>query len=362
MNLCSKLFSNKLQAKFIVCIAAILVICGCAKKHNSSGELLPSTADLNGLSIFDDTPPPTMLSELKLFSEPSDLKLISGFIPYEVNQGFWSDGADKTRWVYINPQKEIEVGTEGYLIIPNNSIVIKHFSLSDRNGPIPVETRLLVKKIGVWQALSYRWNADKTDAVLVEKPMQETFTWLTFQGETKEIDWFFAGGTCQYCHNAATETVAGLSLPQLDREVSYGHNSIHQLTAWEQLGWLSSSIVDEQRQGFVTPRIDDSTTPISVRARSYLDINCSVCHRPNGREASLDLRYDADLSKYLNAEPRFGDLGIDGAKIISTDPRTSLIFLRMQRTDKYHMPYISSHVADTQALDLLEKWIVSGEF
>ena len=49
-------------------------------------------------------------------------------------------------------------------------------------------------------------------------------------------------------------------------------------------------------RGFANPY--DKTADLNARARSYLDVNCSVCHAPGGEGLSqIDLRFHTPLTK-----------------------------------------------------------------
>jgi len=44
---------------------------------------------------------PSHLSATGIFEDLARLRFHSGFVPYEVNLPFWSDGAEKRRWIAL---------------------------------------------------------------------------------------------------------------------------------------------------------------------------------------------------------------------------------------------------------------------
>jgi hypothetical protein len=92
-------------------------------------------------------------------TQPAD-----GLIPYAINAPFWSDGADKERWVALPDGATIDVLPDGDLDLPIGSVVMKKFSV----GGNAIETRLLMRHDdGVWAGYSYEWDADGKDATLL---------------------------------------------------------------------------------------------------------------------------------------------------------------------------------------------------
>ena len=96
-----------------------------------------------------------------------------------------------------------------------------------------------------------------------------------------------------------------------------------------------------------------------------LDVNCAMCHRPNGPgNASIDLRYATKLdeTKLLDEKPAQGDLGVADARIIKPgDADSSLLYLRMNTLSNGRMPNIGSNVIDEESVKLLREWIDSME-
>ena len=54
---------------------------------------------------------------------------VEGLIPYEINAPFWSDSADKERWLAVPDGTTISVGADGDFNFPNGTVLAKHFRL-----------------------------------------------------------------------------------------------------------------------------------------------------------------------------------------------------------------------------------------
>jgi putative heme-binding domain-containing protein len=106
----------------------------------------------------------------------------------------------------------------------------------------------------------------------------------------------------------------------------------------------------------------DSSQKLDDRARSYLAVNCSMCHHPRG---------NAIVSFYLKREMPFeqlntskgtgiGTFGMPDARlIVPGDPYRSVLFYRMSKLGYARMPYIGSRVVDSAGVALMEEWIRS---
>ena len=83
--------------------------------------------------------------------------------------------------------------------------------------------------------------------------------------------------------------------------------------------------------------LDDESAPLELRVRSYLDVNCSACHRPGGpSRGAFDARITTPLAdqKLLNGDLMAGDLGIAGARLLLPgSPDKSVLFQRLRRND-----------------------------
>ncbi|MEL7065761.1 MAG: PQQ-dependent sugar dehydrogenase, partial [Bacteroidota bacterium] len=170
---------------------------------DSEGEIYAMKlygTDLDGGRIYklvqSGTPsnPPTLLSATGVFKDLSTLEPSDGVYPYKMNVPFWSDAADKYRWMAIPNDGTHDSDTEQIKFKeseewdwPSGSIWIKHFDLqideSNPNLKKRLETRIMVmgedRKL---YGLDYRWNDSETDAVLETDSRQDTITVQTAAG------------------------------------------------------------------------------------------------------------------------------------------------------------------------------------
>ncbi|HET6584619.1 MAG TPA: PQQ-dependent sugar dehydrogenase [Nannocystaceae bacterium] len=290
----------------------------------------------------DDAFPRTLLASGCVRSDDPTLP-IDELVPYEVNVPFWSDGADKHRYLAV-PRGRIGVGEDGDFDLPVGSVLLKSFVRDD----VPIETRLLVRHDdGEWAGYSYAWLADGSDAELV------------VDARTVDIGggpWVFpAIEDCTYCHTAAAGGSLGLETAQLARTVDGmdGMDQLDQLDHFVELGLLR-----ERPAGAALPAADAS---IGERARAWLHVNCSQCHRPEGPagRARLDLRMQTSLAESgLCDSPKAGTIDLADPRIVSPGaPEMSVLLARVRSTGGIRMPPVASLVVDDDGAALLDAWI-----
>src|SRR6267142_7273711 len=103
----------------------------------------------------------------------------------------------------------------------------------------------------------------------------------------------------------------------------------------------------------------NTTAPLELRVRSYLDANCAMCHRPGGAGAFFDARFDTPLAKQnLINGPVQNPLGINGTKVIAPgDTNKSVLFRRISIAGENQMPPLAKNVVDENAVAAFAKWI-----
>jgi len=311
---------------------------------------------------------PLLLSETGVFSDTAKRIPSTGLIPYELVVAFWSDGADKSRWVAL-PSGNIAFSATGEWRFPPGTVFVKNFDLpTDAAHPSAkrrLETRLLVcdSAGGVYGAV-YKWRADGSDADLLAGSQIEDISIRSANGEIHQQSWYYPSRQdCLTCHTANAGGVLGVKTRQLNRSFTYPSGvSDNELRTWNHLGLFAPQFKDEDLQTFGTlARADDTARTLEDRARSYLDANCSQCHRPGGTVANFDARYGTPLgSQALIDGPVLIDQGIDRPRVISPhDIWRSIAYMRANTVGDIKMPPLARETIDQQGMQLLKEWINS---
>lgn len=319
-------------------------------------------------------PPPPKLPLPKLLSQTgtfTDLKTLTPqdyLIPYSVNSPLWSDGAIKSRWMILPTTRKIHFTQKGEWTFPAGTVFVKNFSLQvDDTDPTKLrrlETRLIVRDAsGNVYGATYKWRPDLSDADLVNAGTNETIEIKTANGMRTQT-WFYPGRQdCLTCHTTASGGVLGVKTRQLNGNLTYPNGATdNQLRALNHIGAFDTTLDEKQIQFYdklVT--ITNKHAPLTVRVRSYLDANCSQCHRPGGAEAFFDARFDTPLKqqKIING-PVGNTMGIQGARVVVPgDPSKSLLYQRVSMLGNMQMPPLAKNVIDDHAVAVLNEWIQS---
>jgi glucose/arabinose dehydrogenase len=281
---------------------------------------------------------PRRLSETGCVDLDRPREPVHGALPYDVAVPFWSDGADKARFVATSGGRAT-LGSDGDWDLPPGTVLVKSFF----RGDAPIETRLLVRHDdGEWAGYGYAWRLDGSDADYVETSFEEL---------REGSPWYFpATRDCDACHTSKAGRSLGLTTGQL--------------AVGDQLArFADAGLIDAVPSGAPLPALG-GTAPAAERARAYLDVNCSMCHQPYGPagRAKLDLRYatpfaDAGLCGEV---PNGGDLDIEGALIVAPgDPEASILSLRLRALGDAHMPPIGITSVDEAGAAVVDEWIRS---
>jgi uncharacterized repeat protein (TIGR03806 family) len=317
---------------------------------------------------------PQLLSQTGAFQDTRQLVPSPSLIPYELNAPFWSDGALKWRWMALpnekgTGQKTIGFAPTGEWSFPNGTVFVKHFEMGmDDTRPEKkrrLETRLLVRDStgGVYGA-TYKWRADNSDAELLKESLSEPLIIKTASG-TRTQTWYYPNpADCRTCHTTNAGGVLGVKTRQLNCDFSYPGTGVkdNQLRAWNHAGLFAPKFEEREIAAFARlVRPDDRSASLEQRARSYLDANCSQCHRPGGVVSYFDARYDTPLAKQnLIDAPVVIDQGIDGARAIApNDVWRSVVLLRATTLDAIKMPPLAHEVIDEKGAQLLREWVAS---
>jgi uncharacterized repeat protein (TIGR03806 family) len=315
---------------------------------------------------------PKLLSQTGAFKDVRTLTPSESLIPYDLNVSFWSDGATKSRWISLpnenGPAQKISFSPTGEWKFPPGTVLVKHFELpiddTQPNLHRRLETRFIVcDSTGSVYGVTYKWRPDNSDAELLSTNLVEAIPVRTASGVRTQQWYYPSREDCRTCHTRLAGGVLGPKTRQLNRDFAYPSGvTDNQLLTWNHIGLFDTHLEESALSS--CPKLaksDDTSRPIEDRARSYLDANCSHCHRPNGTVASFDARYDRPLAEQnLIKGPVLIDEGIDNASIIApNDIWRSIALVRMRTLEGFKMPPLAHQVTDTNGIALIEQWVQS---
>lgn len=310
---------------------------------------------------------PKLLSETGAFRrdkrkalEPCDF-----MVPYAVIVPFWSDEAEKRRWMVVpstEKNAKIQFHAEGPWTFPNGTLFVKNFErLAADKSPHPIETRIFVVNGDASYGASYRWRADFSDADLVTESDRMSTVAVSDSRDGAEAWHYPSPQECMTCHTVAAGYVLGVNTKQLNRNVlDASENTVNQLLMWNRANLFERPLPIESHKDWPQlAELQDESQSLEIRSRSYLDVNCASCHQPGGAPTALDLRYQTpfDRTAIVNTPVRI-NLGVDNARAIAPhDPWRSMILLRMKTLEPIKMPPIRE-MTDQGGVELLERWVL----
>jgi len=286
--------------------------------------------------------------------DPADItQPYAGLIAYDLNARFWSDGADKTRFLGLPNGTTISIDGQDDWQFPIGTVIVKNFLLNNNL----IETRHLMRHPdGVWAGYTYEWDALQTEATRV------------VGGKTVDIagqDWVFPSeAQCDQCHSGVAGHALGPETAQLNKDFTYPSTgrTDNQLETLDHVMMFASPLAGtpDTLPALADPM--DTNADLDDRARAYLHTNCAGCHRPlGGTPVDIDLRYYTPLQNTgtCDATPQAGMVGIMDARIIAPGDaaRSTLVARTNRRGDFVAMPPVGSNAVDTEGVALLTEWV-----
>lgn len=324
---------------------------------------------------------PRQLSQTGLFEEVSSLKTAPGVFEYTINSPHWNDGTASRRFAAIPPaasktpilpklevhkRQSFQEGVlKGHWDIPSGSVFVRNVGWPQDDGsPYWLETQVLRRQDDRWQAYSYVWNKEQTDAELA--PAAGLTIAHPDQSELARHDrqWKVHSRTqCMVCHSNWAGNILGFRYGQLDRRPASGTQiEKNQLAALESVGLID---LEEKRRPTSQRMPDpfDESQPLADRARSWLHTNCAHCHRKGGGgTAPFELQYHLkteDLN-LLGQRPSQGSFAIYQPAVVAPGrPYQSLLLYRLGKHGRGHMPHLGASMVDERAIVLIRDWIKS---
>jgi uncharacterized repeat protein (TIGR03806 family) len=338
---------------------------------------------------------PERLSEWGILTRSGDrLRLGDGAIAYDINTPLFSDYALKLRVIWLPPGTAARFDPQDVFDLPVGTILAKSFfyyydapvSEQEQVPPLAreldwdgevgrldlahvelIETRLLVRQAGGWDALPYVWDGD--DARLAITGALRRYTLAGHDGPQDLAYVVPTRNECDNCHatdhsTGATQPI-GIKARHLDR--GYHAGPVNQLEAWAQRGRLDGlPAVRGRPNAQMTHADDDLADDLAHHARSYLDANCGHCHNPVGAAdtSGLWLDYADHPPRQLGVckQPIAAGRGSGGHfySIVPGHPEQSILAFRMATTDPAaRMPELGRDVVHREGLALVSEWIAS---
>ncbi|KGO89484.1 hypothetical protein [Flavobacterium suncheonense] len=364
---------------FLTVFALIVTIIAC----NSSDEadqyepVSPVVMDLTQV-------PYPKLSDYKFFE--GDLKNLTpalGVLPYKPASSLFSDYAHKKRFVWMpKGTKATYNGDDKVLELPVGAAIIKNFyydNVQPGNTVKIVETRLMIRKATGWIFANYVWNDEQTEAFFDLAGSYQDISWIE-NGETKNVTYRIPSDVqCITCHktkqtiNDVEETIyipIGIKPQNLNFNYNYGAAEVkNQLTKWIEAGYLENNFT-LPTEANSTVDYEDTSKPLDLRARSYVDINCAHCHTDNKHCDYRPMRFafsqtggtngNTNMGVCVNTEDMQG-FPSNLAKIVTpANTFKSMLYYRINTTEEaIRMPLHGRTLIHTEGVALMEQWINS---
>ncbi|MEO5777832.1 MAG: hypothetical protein ABIQ27_13080 [Flavobacterium sp.] len=293
-------------------------------------------------------------------------------IPYEPASSLFTDYASKKRFTWMPAGVAATYNEDGKVLnFPVGTVLIKTFyytTIQPGNTTKLIETRLMVRKSDGWKFYEYLWNDAQTDADLVSgldftNGSTKNITFAKPSGEIITTDYRIpSDGECFACHKInETATPIGVKPQNLNHNYAYGGTNMNILQKLVEQGYLGSypsTIVS-------TVDYHDTTQPLDLRLRSYLDANCAHCHQDEARCYYRPVRFPFGLS---NIDSNIGICLVADEEISPTLQKVitpgnynkSIMHYRMISNDESErMPLLGRTIVHDEGVALLQQYILS---
>ena len=312
---------------------------------------------------------PPVLSEFEFFIDQTQQLPADNVHPYELVTTLFSDYSYKSRFVYVPDGKKGIYQKDWVFDFPVGSALIKtfYYPIDERNlelGSKLLETRVLLHKETGWEAVSYAWNEEQTEAFIKIAGKTINTSWVNHEGIKREVRYRVPNkNQCKECHST-NDVISpiGPKARNLDKNLTYGSETKNQLAYL-----LQKEVIDSIPINFQTVSDwEDESQSLEDRARAYLAINCGHCHTPSGVANSTGLYLDFNevrpLHLGINKSPVATGRGSGNLKysIVPGKAQESILLFRMISTDPgVMMPESGRSLVHTEAVSLVEEWINS---
>jgi hypothetical protein len=291
--------------------------------------------------VLDDAP--QWLSETGLYADIEQGTIAPEARPFTPQFPLWSDGADKSRWVYLPPCEPIDTADMDAWELPVGTRLWKEFT---RDG-VRIETRLIARTgvtAGDWIFATYVWNGADAEHTLDGV--------VDALGTGHDVPPEFQ---CTSCHRQSWR-VLGFSAIQL---------------AYDGTGVDLQTLIDEAALG--DPPLEPIVVPgdaLAQAALGTLHANCGNCHAWDGVPfVDVQLRLRSSDATVMETDTWITAVDVPttmfecgGCDLIEPGlPDASAIVLRMleRGPESEQMPPIATELVDALGVDAVSTWIAA---
>jgi uncharacterized repeat protein (TIGR03806 family) len=315
---------------------------------------------------LEDIPYET-LSEYNFFEgDMKNLEPVPSVLPYDLNSPLFSDYAHKKRFVWMPDGTTATYASDHTpLDFPVGGVLIKNFyydNVQPGNTTRIIETRLMFMTEDGWDFAKYVWNDEQTEATFSNDGSFIDIDWIE-NGITNSVNYRIPSrNECFSCHNKfGTPLPIGPKPQNLNKNYNYTDGTSNQLSKWVEVGYLDGNL-----PAAIVSTVDweDTSLPLELRVRSYLDINCAHCHSEESYCEYRPIRLafnenDDDVNKGVCVTP---DTQIPSYTHIISKGQIdkSVLHFRISSTqEQYRMPLLGRTLQHAEGVRLIEEWINS---
>lgn len=372
---------------FAIVFTAVFVACS---KTDEEEAIYIAALQKSPVSVDLTRAPYEKLSDYKFFSgDMKDQKPSLNVLPYQPSSALFTDYAHKKRFVWMPVGTKATYNGDGKILeLPVGAVLIKTFYYDNVQNVTPVgatriiETRLLIRKADGWIFANYVWNAEQNEAIFDLAGSVTTVTWKDENNVIKTANYKIPTEVqCIVCHKSqhledngslTTKHIPiGIKPQNLNWNYNYTTGPKNQLTQWIDKGYLQNNF---SLPTTANSAIDynDLTKPLELRARSYVDANCSHCHMGDRHCDYRPMRFAFSETGLPNGQGLI-DMGVcvptqdmqDFPSALSTiikpgNIERSMLYYRLNTTNEsYRMPLHGRTIIHEEGVLLMEQWINS---
>jgi hypothetical protein len=325
-----------------------------------SVEAIPQTAPAR---------PPQKLEDTGLYSDFERQQIDPKHLAFAPQYPLWTDGATKRRWISLPPGTAIDGSDPDAWSFPVGTRLWKEFSFSGQR----VETRYLERRAdGQWLYAAYAWSPDGREAQLVSERGRRAAYPLA-GGRSHTIPGI---SDCKVCHQGGRSEVLGFSTLQLSPERDPGALHAESPPA----PGVDLRYLVEKGLIVGLPRSLQETSPRIMAASAteraalgYLHGNCGHCHNEQGSLSNIGLflRHasgavtEPAIASTIGQPVKKPAPGQSPDAVLRIEPghpdRSGLMQRVASRYPALQMPPLGTEVVDSEAAELLRRWIVETD-